>query len=304
MRRMLGAMFALFLAAGALTACGGRGEKQEAAPIATETVTTEQDAEEPAAKVAPVKVNVTGKDYDFDVPAIIRGGLVELTFNNAGREPHFARLGKIAQGKTFADVKAALTAPPSGGPPPGPPPFEEFGGFATTGPGGRTRIAFNLPAGDYVMYCMMPAPDGVPHAAKGMIDEVAVIEGTEGSLPPSVGTVIGTDFSLHPPVPTLKAGTNVVRLRNEGRQLHEINLVEFGPGRKVEDVVAWHRQPAGPPPVRYLGGVAIKPGEEAATELELKTGRTYAFICEIPDFLGDFQPHVTKGMYTHAFTVS
>lgn len=301
MRRTLGVLTVALLATGMLGACA---EREEAAPVATETVTRERVVtEEPTAEVAPVKVNVTGRDYAFDIPDTIRGGLVEITFANAGREPHFAGIGRVAQGRTFADVEKALTSPPSAQPPPGPPPFEDIGGVATADPDERARISLNLPAGTYAMYCLIPSPDGVSHAAKGMIKEVTVIEGTEGRLPASVATVTGTDFSLHP-LPALEAGVNVVRLRNEGKQLHELNLVELGAGKTVEDVVAWHRQPTGPPPMRFLGGVAIAPGEEATTELEYEAGPNYAFICAIPDFLGDFQPHITKGMYTQAFTVS
>ncbi len=95
----------------------------------------------------------------------------------------------------------------------------------------------------------------------------------------------------------------MVGLRNDGKQLHEINLVELAPGKTVDDVVKWYRQPAGPPPMASLGGVAVKPGEEGVTTLELKSGSTYAFVCAIPDVLGDFAPHVTKGMVTAPFTV-
>lgn len=56
--------------------------------------------------------------------------------------------------------------------------------------------------------------------------------------------------------------------------------------------------------MRSLGGVAVKPGEEGTTTLELTAGTTYAFVCAIPDTRGDFAPHVTKGMFTQPFTAS
>ncbi len=303
MRRTLGTLIAVFLAAGVLGGCGEREEKKRAAPATTEPVVTETATrEEPTAEVLATKIDITGKEYAFDVPATVKGGLVEMSFTNIGREPHFAALAKVAAGKTFDEAKAALTAPPSGAPPSGPPPFEDLGAVPIIDPGGKGNATFNLPAGTYALFCQIPAPDGTPHSSKGMITQVSVSEGTDGRLPVSVGTVTGTDFALHP-VPAMKAGTNVVRLRNEGKQLHEISLVELGPGKKVEDIVAWYRQPSGPPPMRHLGGVAIRPGQEATTELELEAGPTYAFICEIPDVLGDFALHVTKGMYTETFTV-
>jgi hypothetical protein len=94
-----------------------------------------------------------------------------------------------------------------------------------------------------------------------------------------------------------------VKLRNHGRQLHEINLVELVAGKELDDATSWLTKPAGPPPYRSLGGVAVKPGEEATTELTLQAGRTYALLCVIPDSLGDRAPHATKGMLTASFQV-
>ncbi|MDQ4091834.1 MAG: hypothetical protein M3163_16290 [Actinomycetota bacterium] len=53
-----------------------------------------------------------------------------------------------------------------------------------------------------------------------------------------------------------------------------------------------------------LGGVAVKPGEEGVARMELKRGSTYAFVCAIPDVLGDFALHITKGMFTSSFAVA
>ena len=102
-----------------------------------------------------------------------------------------------------------------------------------------------------------------------MVKRLTVTAGNTGALPEALGTIIATDFGLSQ-VPQLKPGTNVVGLRNDGKQLHGINLVELAPGKTVGDVVKWHRQPGGPPPMASLGGVAVKPGEEGVTTLELK----------------------------------
>lgn len=209
----------------------------------------------------------------------------------------------MAPGRTFDDVRAALTAPPSPTPPPGPPPFEEFAGLPTTDPGSTGTMSLNLPAGGYVLFCTIPSPDGTPHATKGMVKELTVMAGAERALPQSVGTVTASDFAFSPP-PRLEPGTDVLRLRNEGQQLHEINLVELAPGKTVDDVVAWYGRPSGPSPMCSLGGVAVKPGEEGTTTLDLTAGTTYAFVCAIPDTRGDFAPHVAKGMFTQPFTAS
>lgn len=252
-----------------------------------------------AADRPPTKVNITATDYGFDAPDTIEGGTVEISFTNNGREPHFAGVAAVRPGKSFEDVHAALTA---SAPSPGPPPFEDFAGIPTADPGRTAKATLDLPAGTYALFCLIPSPDGATHAHKGMVRKLTVTAGDALAGPRSVGPVVGTDFGLSQ-VPELKPGTNVIALRNDGRQLHEINLVELAPGKTVDDVVTWYRQPAGPPPMASLGGVAVRPGEQGVTTLELARGSTYAFICVIPDVLGDFAPHIVKGMFTAPFTV-
>ena len=294
MQQMFTAVVVAFVLAGVLGACGD--DEPSTAPATSTTAA----ATEPEAK----PVSITGQDYAFDAAETIEGGLVEIEFTNAGKEVHFAGLAKIAEGKTFDDVKAVLTAPPSGAPPTGPPPFEEYAGVATVDPGGVGNATFNLPAGSYVWFCALPAPDGVPHTGKGMIRPVEVTEGIASEVPQAVSSLTATDFALAG-APPAEAGTSVVKIRNQGKQIHEVNLVKLMPGKKLEDLVAWFKAPAGPPPGNFLSGVAVKPGEEGTTEFELEAGTSYTLICGIPDSLaGDFVPHIVKGMYTAAFVAS
>lgn len=202
-------------------------------------------------------------DYSFEAPETITGGLVEFSFTNRGKEPHFFGLARIPEGKSFDEVKGALTAaPPAEGPPPGPPPFEDFAGIATGDAGVSGKASLNIPAGSYVFYCLIPSPDGVSHANKGIVKQMNVSEGSEGALAEadSERTFVATDFAFDKNF-SAEAGDNVFRLRNDGRQLHEINLVEMAPDKTMDDLLAWHRQSQGPPPARFLGGVAIKPEE-------------------------------------------
>jgi uncharacterized cupredoxin-like copper-binding protein len=288
----------LAVAAITLGVLAGCGDDEPGASAPEETSTS--SATEPEAKA----VAITAKDYAFEAPDSIEGGLIEISFTNTGQEPHFAGLAKVAEGKTFDDAKAVLTAPPSGAPPSGPPPFEEYAGAATMNPGAKGNATFNVPAGTYALFCALPSPDGVPHTSKGMIQPLTVTEGIAAGMPDAVATMSATDFALAGSPPT-KSGAAVVGVRNQGKQLHEINLVEIMPDKKMEDVVAWFKAPAGPPPMRFLSGVAVKAGEEGTTVFDLKVGSNYAFICAVPDALsGDFVPHIAKGMYTPAFTVS
>ncbi len=271
----------------AATACGDDNDKDDAATGDT------------AAEVTAI--DVTATDYAFAVPASIKGGTVEMNYKNNGKEPHFAAFAKINDGKTFADAKAVLTAP-ADTPASGPPPFVEWAGSPTADPGGSGKMTFDLPAGTYALFCSIPAADGVAHAAKGMVTEVTVSAGETAEQPEAVGTITAADFSLSAP-PDLEAGTNVIGFKNDGKQLHEINLIELSAGKTVDDVAAWFKAPAGPPPNKSLSGVAVAPGQTGTATVKLTKGSTYAFICVIPDVLSDFTPHLFKGMRTGTFTV-
>jgi len=136
-----------------------------------------------------------------------------------------------------------------------------------------------------------------------MMKAVTVTEGTSGDLPKAVSSVTAVDFGFDS-VPDLKAGTSVVRLDNRGKQIHELLLVGIPKGKSIDDLVSWAATEAGPPPVSVLQGVAVKAGENGTGEYTLEKGSTYAFVCIIPDFLGDMKPHITKGMRTAPFTVA
>lgn len=252
-------------------------------------------------------IKVTARDYAFDVPATISAGLVDVTLDNAGKEPHFAALAQPKEGVPIADVQAAITALASGKPPAGgPPPFVEYIAMGTVDPGGQSHVTGNLPAGKYIMFWLLPSPDGVTHGAKGMIKEVEATGGSTGGLPQTDATYITYDFAIGAAgggAATLKAGTNRVALENKGKQIHEIDLFELADGKKVADVKAWAAKLAGPPPGHFRGGPAVRDGLSVTTTFDLKPGARYAFVCIVPDSLGDGAPHITKGMHTEEFQV-
>jgi hypothetical protein len=246
-------------------------------------------------------VEITAHDYGFKVPPTLRGGLVDMALVNQGAEPHFAAFARPAAGKTLADVRAALTAKP-GAAPPGPPPFLEYAALGTVASGGTSRLTMNLPAGPYVLFCALPAPDGTPHNMLGMMVDVEVTPGAAKDLPETTATMPTFDFAFGN-LPKFKAGTNRVTLENRGKQMHEIDLVELTDGKTIEDAVAWAATFQGPPPIRFLGGPAVNAGLSAVGTFEMKPGVRYAFVCIVPDSLGDMAPHLTKGMYSAVFEV-
>lgn len=285
--KTIGLLLALAMMAVVAPACSDDGDGAE---------TDDQSA--PAAS----SLEIVGADYSFNGPASAEGGTVAVTFRNEGQEPHFMAFAQVADGKTFEDVQAALTAPPSDGGPSGPPPFVEQAGIPVIDPGVSSQATVTLPAGEYALFCALPAPDGVPHSVKGMIAKLTVTEGSDAPMPQADASVTGSDFAFDS-TPQLSAGESKVNFRNEGKQLHEIALVKLADGKTIDDLAAWHAKPEGPPPAQNLGGVAVAPGAEGVAELSLEPGGTYALICAIPDVLGDFAAHVTKGMRSQPITV-
>ncbi len=279
-------------------ACGDDDDDAEA-----KTTTTKKAVAVDKPTVAePVAINTV--EYAFQAPDSIKAGLVELNFTNKGKEAHLAGLAKLNEGQTFDDAKAFFM---SSGPPAGPPPFVEYGGNPTADPGLGGTMTLDLPAGDYVLFCPLPAPDGTPHMVKGMLRALEVTPGKAGTLPEaSAGRFTAVDFKiggLGIVKPNLEVGTNQVSLHNSGKQLHEINLVQLADGKTIDDLVAWAAKEEGPPPASFQSGAAILPEGTVNTTLVLGRGKTYAFVCIIPDELGDGAPHIIKGMYTETFTV-
>jgi hypothetical protein len=57
---------------------------------------------------AATAVDVSAKEYAFDVPAKVTGGVVEMRFTNTGGLPHEFAFARIGEGKTEADIEAVI----------------------------------------------------------------------------------------------------------------------------------------------------------------------------------------------------
>lgn len=114
-------------------------------------------------------------EFTFQPDASFTGrGTVEI--KNVGTQIHEMIIMKEAPGKTLAEVKAFLLAPPGSPAPAGPPPFTAAGGIVGIGPGQTMYQTMALTPGKYVMVCFFPDPTkgGEPHAVEGMIKEITV----------------------------------------------------------------------------------------------------------------------------------
>jgi uncharacterized cupredoxin-like copper-binding protein len=257
---------------------------------------TEKEPEEVEEKPAEAsRVTFKTIEYGYSSPPEFRGGLVEIELDNTGgNEPHEAQLILLEDGKTAADyLKAIETAGP-------PPAFGvPAGGPGPVDPGKKAVYTGNLAAGSYVFICNVSAPDGKEHFTKGMVGEAKVSEGTEGALPKADATLSFEEFRFIG-VEGLRAGTQTVKAVNKGQKPHHMAVLTLAEGRTAQEalgVLSGQTPPnAGPPPFTgYPGFVAtFAPGAEATRTLELEAGKTYLFVCFIPDV--DGIPHLAKGM--------
>ncbi len=253
--------------------------------------TVDNATPEPAkVTITPVENNGT---YGFNVPATLTvDNLAEFTLDNSSAtEAHQAALLKVGDGKTVDDVKAFLS---NQGAPTGPPPFSVGGGTTAVDPGGKIDVTQTLPAGTYVFMCFVPDATGAPHFAKGMTAQMLVTGTSTTSLPLPDGENSTTkEYGYE--LPSLKAGSTVLRTTNNGQQDHEYQFGLLADGKKSEDALAWLSNPQGPPPFAHVGGPVIGVGGSNAVKLNLQRG-AYVVFCNIPD-QADGKPHSAHGMF-------
>ena len=247
-------------------------------------------------------VTVTAKDYAFIAADTLLAGRTELRLVNEGAELHHAQLIHLAEGKRLSDLMQAMQA---GGPPPKW--AHELGGPNAPAPGQSSAVIVDLEPGTYVFLCFIPSPDGKPHIMKGMMKEFTVVAAPASAATPATPAAFATSTRPEPSVTMtlhdygfklsapLARGSQVVRVRNEAVQPHEVLVVRLAPGKSAHDFAAWAEKPAGPPPAVPLGGtVGMAQGVSNDVVLDLEPGE-YALICFIPD-AKDGKPHIAHGM--------
>ncbi|MFL5576436.1 MAG: hypothetical protein ACJ79S_10760 [Gemmatimonadaceae bacterium] len=291
----------------ALTASSAAAQTPAADHPAGHAAPVRATAAMPAAPAVPGArvVTITARDYAFVAPDTVEAGLTELRLVNAGTELHHVFLVRLDEGKTMRDALDAFAAA-------GPPPawMHPVGGPNTPVPGGTSSAALRLAAGRYVMICVIPSADRMPHLAKGMAHELVVIPaGTPGESASartsdartSDVTMTLSDYTFAVSTP-LRAGRQLVRVRNSAAQLHEVLFVRLAPGKTAADVAAWVVKPEGPPPGAPVGGTTpMAQGEENVVPLDLAPGE-YAMFCFVPDAT-DGKEHIAHGMMKQ-FTVA
>ena len=238
-------------------------------------------------------VTFVATDYGFAGPDRISAGVTTMQVVNQGHDLHHIQLLKFAQGKTASDFRAAIAADPSRFPG-----WVTFvGGPNAVVPGQEAAATMMLDEGDYLLICLIPSEQGVPHVALGMQKPLAVKGGkaTVVSRPKADMTITTSDFHFQQSRP-ITAGTHTFEVVNRGTQTHEVVLVKLNPGTTARDfAAAVEPRTSTPPPGMPMGGVVgIEPGDQAFFTARFEPGR-YGLICFFPDPVTG-KPHFMHGM--------
>jgi hypothetical protein len=127
--------------------------------------------EEGALPETDATVSATDHGYTADG---LTSGRNEVTFENAGSEPHHLLLGQLRKGATIADAKRFLLSDTDAGSGPFPPAGSEAA-TSVLEDGTSQVITLDLKPGKYALYCFVSdRRGGPPHIVRGMISAVSV----------------------------------------------------------------------------------------------------------------------------------
>jgi hypothetical protein len=246
-------------------------------------------------------VTIIARDYSFTAPPKIAAGYVDVSIENQGKQDHqvqFVKLGTMSlDAFKAAAIKTDIGAVQKS--------TVFAGGPNSANPGKTTTATVKLDPGKYALVCFIPAPDGKPHVAHGMLTVVDVVKtaASDETAPTPASSITLGDFKFI--VPAGFTGQGVVDISNQGREVHEMNIVKLQPGKTLKDAKSYFLTPpgtpppAGPPPftaVPGIGGITgISPLHHAWLDMKLTPGN-YVLICFFPDPKKGDIPHALEGM--------
>jgi len=247
---------------------------------------------------SPPTATFTARDYGFSGPATIRAGVTRFQLVNQGQHAHMLGLVALSDGKTAADLLAAVKAAPSDRFPP----YATWVGGPDAVDPGRTSIAsVDLPAGSYAIVCTMPDGDtGHSHLERGMIQGLSVTGSAQhAKLPTPAASVTESEFHFST-AGTIHSGVQTIQVRNDGQQEHEAQLARLPDGVSLDQYVALNDATSATTGSSYGGLATIAPSTSGTFTSDFQPGH-YVFICFATDPQSG-KAHFELGM-TSEFTV-
>jgi len=255
-------------------------------------------------------VEVTARDYTFEVTGEIPSGWTTFRMKNEGNEHHFFLLTRLPEGTTFEEyVEEAGVA------------FETawdslrtgemdqaeagqllggllpewyatvtpMGGTGLVAAGGVAQTSLNLDPGNYVMECYVKTRDGIFHTTLGMARPFTVTQERSGASEPEADLeVVLSNYEVAITGETT-AGEHTVAVRFEEHPEfglgNDVHLARMKDGVDLNEVARWMdwMELSGllaPAPAEFLGGAQEMPiGHTAYFTVHLEPGR-YGWLTE------------------------
>lgn len=207
-------------------------------------------------EAGPPQIVITTRDFSFESPVEAVGGLVRVTVDNEGTQPHQVELVRARDGASSSDIIAAVQRMDAAA-------LDAMvtyhGGPNEVPPGERRTTITDLEPGRYVILCFVAAPDGQLHVHKGMVGVIDITDPEAPSdwTPPTTELEVELDDYRFAVSGDPTAGTHLVHIRNIGTEPHEFRVMGSG------------------------GSSTISPGAETWVELVVEPA-TYQVFCYVP----------------------
>lgn len=165
-----------------------------------------------------------------------------------------------------------------------------------------TRSAPLVPLAALLCVSACATPEVAKHTDSAA-PATAMASAAGSSVAPAIMNIVTTDYHFDAP-DTIGAGVVSMRLVNNGKEMHHVQLVRLHEGKTYADMMATMQKmaPGSMPPawMEVVGGPNAPSGTREQLVTQELTPGAYALICVIPS--PDGVPHMMKGM-TRALTV-
>lgn len=234
-------------------------------------------------------VTAVATDEGIEFPPEVATGFVNINFeNNRSEAPITPIIARINDGISIDDLAAAMAE-------------DEMAAVSMLSLYGGMEVA----AGETLSYTTeLILGNYVILESEG--DGFATFTVTEGDMtdmaePESDVHLAMVDFGFGVPA-FMPAGTQVWHLENIGDQWHEVAMFKAPEGiNSTADILDAMAAGQTEEPEQAFFWAPMGAGTQAWVTIDLEPG-TYALLCFLPDFEGDFSPHMEHGMI-QVFTV-
>ena len=254
-------------------------------------------------------IDVTAKDFSFQMENDIPSGWSTFNFINSGHAPHFFLLHKLPDSVSFERYQEDVSKPfemvldslnagmtkdkgiqllISSIPPYYATSIKQMGGTGIIDPMMSEQVTLKLEPGNYVMECYIKEK-GVFHTELGMTRPVTVNSEISEMQPPEPNINITLSNYKYEIEGQVEQGSNTIAVHFKehpeqglGNDIHLIKINDSSDIEKAIDWLDWMNikglEP--PAPVKFLGGVQEMPvGNTAYFTVDIEPGH-YAWIAE------------------------